>query len=40
MGRARGWDYEALLLRVVDEALQRSEQIRAAEALTQNIPAA
>jgi len=40
MALARGWDYEALLLRIVEEAVQRSEQIRAAEALTQNIPAA
>ncbi|HEU5218100.1 MAG TPA: ATP-grasp domain-containing protein [Gemmatimonadales bacterium] len=40
MAGARGWEYGELLLRVVEEAVQRSEQARAAEALTQNIPAA
>lgn len=39
MGRARGWDYGTLLLKVVEEAVQRFEQSRAAEALTQNVPA-
>ena len=39
MARARGWDYGALVQRVVDEAMQRYEQARAAEALTQNVPA-
>jgi D-alanine-D-alanine ligase len=39
MGRARGWDYGTLLLKVVDEAVERFEQSRAAEALTQNVPA-
>lgn len=39
MGRARGWDYGDLLIKVVEEAVQRSDQARAAEALTQNVPA-
>lgn len=39
MGRARGWDYGTLLLKVVEEAVQRFELSRAAEALTQNVPA-
>lgn len=39
MGRARGWDYTTLVTRVVEEAVQRFEQARAAEALTQNVPA-
>lgn len=39
MGRARGWEYGDLLLKVVEEAVQRSEQARAAEALTQNVSA-
>jgi D-alanine-D-alanine ligase len=39
MARARGWDYCELLLKVVDEAVQRFERARAAEALTQNVPA-
>jgi len=39
MGRARGWEYGDLILKVVDEALQRFGQARAAEALTQNVPA-
>ena len=39
MARARGWDYGTLILKVVDEAMQRFEQARAAEALTQNVPA-
>ncbi len=39
MGRARGWDYSTLLTKVVEEAVQRSEQSRAAEALTQIVPA-
>lgn len=39
MARARGWDYQALLLRVVEEAVQRFEQLRAAEQLTQNVTA-
>jgi D-alanine-D-alanine ligase len=39
MGRARGWGYDDLLLRVVEEAVQRSEQTRAAEVLTSQIPA-
>ncbi len=39
MGRARGWDYCELLLKVVDEAVQRFERARAAETLTQNVPA-
>jgi D-alanine-D-alanine ligase len=39
MGRARGWDYGDLILKVVEESLQRFDQARAAEALTQNVPA-
>lgn len=39
MARARGWEYGELILKVVEEAQQRSEQTRAAEALTQNVPA-
>jgi D-alanine-D-alanine ligase len=39
MGGARGWDYSTLLMKVVEEAVQRSEQTRAAEALTQIVPA-
>ena len=39
MGQARGWDYTALVLRVVEEAVQRFEQARISEALTQNVPA-
>jgi D-alanine-D-alanine ligase len=30
MGRARGWDYDTLVHRIVDEALQRAEAVRAA----------
>ena len=39
MARARGWDYGTLILRVVDEALHRFESARAAEVITQNVPA-
>jgi D-alanine-D-alanine ligase len=39
MARARGWEYGDLILKVVEEAVQRFEQARAAEALTQNVPA-
>jgi D-alanine-D-alanine ligase len=39
MARARGWEYGDLVLRVVEEALQRYERARAAEAITQNVPA-
>ena len=39
MAQARGWDYGDLILKVVEEAVQRFEQTRAAEALTQNVPA-
>ena len=39
MARARGWGYRDLILKVVDEAMPRFEQARAAEALTQNVPA-
>ncbi|NOT09113.1 MAG: hypothetical protein HOP28_13015 [Gemmatimonadales bacterium] len=39
MARARGWEYGELLLKVVDEASERFERARAAEALTQNVPA-
>ncbi|HTL05477.1 MAG TPA: ATP-grasp domain-containing protein [Gemmatimonadales bacterium] len=39
MAQTRGWDYGELVLRVVDEALQRFEGARAAETITQNVPA-
>lgn len=39
MAQARGWDYGDLILKVVEEAVQRFDQARAAEALTQNVPA-
>jgi len=39
MGLARGWDYSALILKVVEEAVQRFEQARATESLTQHVPA-
>ena len=39
MAQARGWDYGDLILKVVEEAVQRFEQARAAESLTQNVPA-
>lgn len=39
MARAKGWDYGALIARVVDEAMHRVEAVRAAEALTQPVPA-
>ena len=39
MARARGWSYGDLILRVVEEALQRYERARAAEVITQNVPA-
>jgi len=39
MAQARGWDYGDLILKVVEEAVQRFEQARTAEALTQNVPA-
>jgi D-alanine-D-alanine ligase len=39
MARARGWDYSALLLKVLAEAVERFELAKAAEALTQNVPA-
>ena len=39
MARARGWEYPELIMRVVDEGLQRFDRARAAEALTQNVPA-
>jgi D-alanine-D-alanine ligase len=39
MAEARGWNYGDLILKVVEEAVQRFEQARAAEALTQNVPA-
>jgi D-alanine-D-alanine ligase len=39
MGRARGWDYDNLVLKIVDETVQRSEQSRVAEALTQHVQA-
>jgi D-alanine-D-alanine ligase len=39
MAQARGWNYGDLILKVVEEAVQRFEQARAAESLTQNVPA-
>ena len=39
MARARGWNYAELVQRVVDEGLRRFDRARAAEALTQNVPA-
>ena len=39
MAHARGWSYGDLILRVVEEALQRYERARAAEVITQNVPA-
>jgi hypothetical protein len=39
MGLARGWDYPTLIHKVVEEAVQRFEQARAAESLTQHVPA-
>jgi D-alanine-D-alanine ligase-like ATP-grasp enzyme len=39
MGLTRGWDYPTLILKVVDEAIQRFEQARATESLTQHVPA-
>jgi D-alanine-D-alanine ligase len=39
MGSTRGWDYPALILKVVEEAVQRFEQARATESLTQHVPA-
>ena len=39
MARARGWEYGELILRVVEEALSRYERARAAEVITQNVPA-
>jgi D-alanine-D-alanine ligase len=39
MARARGWEYGELILRVIEEALSRYERARAAEVITQNVPA-
>ena len=39
MGRTRGWDYSALSLKVVEEEVQRFEQARITESLTQHVPA-
>lgn len=39
MARAREWDYEELIRRIVDEGLQRFDRARATEALIQNVPA-
>jgi D-alanine-D-alanine ligase len=39
MARARGWEYGELVTRIVEEALQRYDRARAAEAITQNVPA-
>jgi D-alanine-D-alanine ligase len=39
MARARGWEYGELVRHIMEEALQRFDQARAAEAITQNVPA-
>jgi len=39
MAQARGWDYAELVQKVVEEGLRRFDRARAAEALTQNVPA-
>ena len=39
MAKARDWSYGELIMHVVDECLQRYERARAAEAITQNVPA-
>ena len=39
MARVRGWDYNELIRRIVEEGLERFDRARAAEALTQNVPA-
>lgn len=39
MAKARGWDYGELIQKVVEEGLRRFDRARAAEALTQNVPA-
>lgn len=39
MGRARGWEYSDLVMKVVEEAVQRFELAKAAETLTQHVPA-
>lgn len=40
MGRAFGWDYDDLVMQVVDEALMRSQSHRAAAALVSGVSAA
>lgn len=40
MGRAAGWGYDELVMRIVDEALTRSQRTRAAAALVSGVPAA
>ncbi|HEX6991856.1 MAG TPA: ATP-grasp domain-containing protein [Gemmatimonadales bacterium] len=40
MARAHGWDYGELVMRIADEALTRSQNSRAASALTAGKPAA
>jgi D-alanine-D-alanine ligase len=39
MAKSRGWSYGELIMHVVDECLQRYERARAAEVITQNVPA-
>ena len=40
MGRAFGWDYDDLVMHIVDEALMRSQSVRAAAALVSGVSAA
>jgi len=40
MGRAFGWDYDDLVMQIVDEALMRSQSVRAAAALVSGVSAA
>jgi D-alanine-D-alanine ligase len=40
MGGAFGWDYDALVMQIVDEALTRSNSHRAADALVSGVSAA
>lgn len=39
MARVRGWGYGELVMHVVEEALARYDRARAAEIITQNVPA-
>jgi hypothetical protein len=40
MGRAFGWDYDDLVMQVVDETLMRSQSSSAAAALVSGVSAA